>query len=43
VPYDDLTDYAKDKDYNTFLWALDLSEGARALSKPSDLENKIKR
>ena len=43
VPYDALTNHAKDKDYNTFLWALDLPEGFEGLSSPSDLENEIKK
>jgi hypothetical protein len=42
VPYDALTNHAKDKDYNTFLWALDLPEGFEGLSSPSELEDKIK-
>ena len=41
VPYDALTNHAKDKDYNTFLWALDLPEGFEGLSSPSRLENEI--
>jgi hypothetical protein len=32
-----------DKDYNTFLWALDLPEGFEGLSNPSELENDIKK
>jgi hypothetical protein len=43
VAYDALTNHAKDKDYNTFLWVLDLPKGFDGLSSPSQLENKIKK
>lgn len=43
VPYDALTNHEKDKDYDAFLWALNLPEGFTGLSSPSELESKIKK
>lgn len=40
VPYDALSNQEKDKDYHTFLWALDLPEGFTGVSRPSEIEAK---
>lgn len=40
VPYDALSNQEKDKDYNTFLWALDLPEEFTGVSRPSEIEAK---
>jgi hypothetical protein len=40
VPYDALNNHSKDKDYHTFLWALDLPEEYHGLENPSEMECK---
>lgn len=43
VPYDALSNDEKDKDYHTFLWALDLPEGFTGARRPSEMEAEIQK
>ena len=43
VPYDALSNHDKDKDYHSFLWALDLPKGFTGLNRPSEMEAEIQK